>query len=215
MVVTKPGYVFQIQLIPTKENPRDIEIEYIGKVDNLGPVIEKIAVTEKDSNSITVEVTVKRLEDGELSYYYKKEDENNYHELEGKQNTSDLTAKITGLEQNKIYNIKVVVKNKKGTAEAEISEITGELRTGTISQKGETVWSNGKASIELETTPSGLEMEYQVNGIEGTWSKYEGAIGNLDHEDRVYARITDGTNVGETATVEIRDGGLPVGKVGK
>ncbi|MCI9087714.1 MAG: hypothetical protein HFJ32_04085, partial [Clostridia bacterium] len=78
-----------------------------------------------------------------------------------------------------------------------------------ISQKGETTWSNEKASIELETTPPDLRIEYQINGIEGTWLLYNGPIGNLNHKDTVYARITDGVNSGEAASIKIRDGEVP------
>ena len=104
-VITKPGYVFQVELVPTTENPKDVQIEYLGKVENLGPVIKEITVIEKSSNNIIVEVTIERVGDGKLSYYYKKENEEIYHELEGKRNTDDLTAEFTDLEQNQIYNI--------------------------------------------------------------------------------------------------------------
>ena len=209
LVTTKPGHIFQIELVPSKENPKDIQIEYIGEAGKLFPKINSIEVTSKNSNSITVKVTVSRLNNGTLSYYYKKEEETEYHELEGKQNTEDLTAEYTGLEQNKIYNIKVVVENKVGTDEAVINELTRELAVGIISQKGETTWSNEKASIELETTPPDLRLEYQVNGIEGTWLSYNGPIGNLNHKDTVYARITDGVNSGEAASIEVRDEEAP------
>ena len=209
LVTTKPGYIFQVELMPDKENPKDAEIEYIGEAGKLFPKINSIEVTGKNSNSIAVKVTVSRLNGGKLSYYYKKEEETEYHELEGKQNTEELTAEFTGLEQNKIYNIRVVVENKVGTDEAVINELTGELAVGVISQKGETTWSNEKASIELETTPPDLRLEYQVNGIEGTWLLYNGLIGNLNHKDTVYARITDGVNSGEAASIEIRDGEAP------
>ncbi len=209
LVTTKPGYIFQVELMPNKENPKDAEIEYIGEAGKLFPKINSIEVTGKNSNSIAVKVTVSRLNGGKLSYYYKKEEETEYHALEGKQNTEDLTVEYTGLEQNKIYNIKVVVENKVGTDEAVINELTRELAVGIISQKGETTWSNEKASIELETTPPDLRLEYQVNGIEGTWLSYNGPIGNLNHKDTVYARITDGVNSGEAASIEVRDEEAP------
>ena len=34
---------------------------------------------------------------------------------------------------------------------------------------GETVWSNGIANIELETTETGVTIQYQVGGTEGEW----------------------------------------------
>ena len=104
-VTTKPGHIFEIQLVPSKENPKDIEVEYIGEAWKLLPQIKSIVVTSKSSNSIAVEVTVSRLNDGKLSYYYKKESETEYHELVDKIKVTDLTAIYAGLEQNQIYNI--------------------------------------------------------------------------------------------------------------
>ena len=86
LVTTKPGYIFQVELMPNKENPKDAEIEYIGEAGKLFPKINSIEVTGKNSNSIAVKVTVSRLNGGKLSYYYKKEEETEYHALEGKQN---------------------------------------------------------------------------------------------------------------------------------
>ena len=38
--------------------------------------------------------------------------------------------------------------------------ITVKVITGTVSQKGSTTWSNGKASIELETADNQFKIEY-------------------------------------------------------
>ena len=51
-------------------------------------------------------------------------------------------------------------------------------------------------------------MEYQVNGTEdGSWTQIanNGTIENLNYNDNVYARLTDGSNVGEYATLVITD----------
>ncbi len=92
-----------------------------------------------------------------------------------------------------MYNIKVVVEDENGTAEKVINERTGELKEGTVTQKGETVWSNGTASIELETTETEVSIQYQIDGIEGQWLDYKGPITGLHHGQTVYALITDGT----------------------
>ncbi|MCI9087393.1 MAG: hypothetical protein HFJ32_02395 [Clostridia bacterium] len=213
IVDTTDGCVVEIIVTPDGE----ISVGEVVQGDKLPPKVGSITVTTKSSDSISVAVTVRRLEEGKLSYYYKKSDEVTYHELAGKQNTTDLTADFTNLDPDKIYDIKVVVKNKKGTSETVISELTGELRYGTIQQKGITTWSAGKASIELmlKDAESRFKLEYQVNGIDGTWQPYNGPIGNLNHNDTVYARATDGRNEGDVATVEIRDGGAPIVSVAK
>lgn len=202
---TTEGYIVEVIITPDGE----VIIGNIVPEDSLPPKVREVKVTNKTSNSISVEVTIARLEDGKLSYYYKKEEETEYHELEDRIKVTDLTATYTELEQNKVYNIKVIAENKKGKSELVVNVLTGELEVGIIRQKGETIWNNNKASIELETTNTNLTLKYQINGIDGTWQNYEGAIGNLDHEDTVYAVLTDGTNYGDVATIVVRDGTAP------
>ena len=200
---TTEGYIVEVIVTPDG----NVIIGEIVKGDSLPPKVQSIKVINKTSNSIEVEVTISRLEDGKLSYYYKKESETEYHELADKIKVTDLTAIYAGLEQNQIYNIKLVAENKKGKGEKVINVLTGELETGVISQKGETTWANNKASIELETTNTNLTLKYQIGGIDDDkWLPYNGPIGNLNHDDTVYAVLTDGTNYGEVATVVIRDG---------
>ncbi len=214
IVDTKDGGVVEIIVTPDG----NIEIGEVVLGDKLPPKVGSIKVVTKSSESISVQVTVRRLEEGKLSYYYKTVDETTYHELAGKQNTTDLTADFTNLEPNKIYNIRVVVKNSKGTSETVISELTGELRYGTIQQVGTTTWSAGKASIQvvLKDAEARFKLEYQVGSISGTWLPCNGTIGNLEHNDTVYVRSSDGVNHGEdSATIEIRDGGAPTVTVTK
>ena len=171
------------------------------------PRVKAINIVNKSANSMTIQVTVNRLEDGKLSYYYKKEEEQ-YHELE--KNTTNFTVQLTNLEQNKVYNIKVVAENKKGRSQLIKNEMTGELANGTISLKGETVWDNGLASIEIETTQIGVVLQYQVNNINGEWQTYNGRINNLKYGDHVYARIYDGVNGSEESTIIISEKIAPI-----
>ena len=56
-------------------------------------------------------------------------------------------------------------------------------------------------------TETGYTIEYQVNNTEGSWTQIanNGTIGNLNYNDTVYARLTDGSNVGDYATLVITD----------
>ena len=188
-LTTNEGYIVEIIISPDG----NVSIGDVVKWDKLPPKIGEITSTS-ESNSIHIEVEITRSE-GEisLSYYYKKEGEpdSSYQTL--KEGVKELTADFTGLEQQKVYNIKVVVEDENGTAEKVINERTGELKEGTVTQKGETVWSNGTASIELETTETEVSIQYQIDGIEGQWLDYKGPITGLHHGQTVYALITDGT----------------------
>ena len=60
--------------------------------------------------------------------------------------------------------------------------------------------------MQVSTTTS-YKIEYQVNSTSGQWTQItnNGAIGNLNYNDTVYARLTDGSNVGNYATLVITD----------
>ena len=197
-VTTSEEHVFKVT-----ETEDEIIIEYIGEANKLGPTITDILVKNKTTSTIEIEVTGKRLEDATYTYEYKKEGET---EWKTAGTTEENTYKYTGLEANEIYNIRVKVENKKGSTEKETSVRTGELTTGKVSF-GETRWENGEAKVIVINSEAGYEIEYQINTIDGEWTKIEngGEIGGLKHGDTVYARLTDGTNHGEHASVDIQD----------
>ena len=199
-LTTNKGYIVEIIISPDG----NVSIGDIEKGDSLPPKIGEITSTS-NSNSIHIEVEITSSE-GEvrLSYYYKKDGEleSSYQKL--KEGVTELTADFTGLEQNVVYNIKVVVEDDNGTAEKVINVTTGEL-TGAVTQKGETVWSEGTATIELETKEEGVTIQYQIDDTEGEWLDYEGPITGLNHGETVYAVITDGTNQSGHTSIDILD----------
>ena len=75
---------------------------------------------------------------------------------------------------------------------------------------GEPIWSEEKASITIETETE-YQIEYKVN--EGEWKKLsissegtnKGKVESLNHNDVVYARLTDGVNVGKETSTTIVD----------
>ena len=199
-ITTNEGYIVEIIISPDG----NVSIGDAEKGDKLSPKIGEITSTS-ESNSIHIEVEIARSE-GEvsLSYYYKKdgEAEDSYKAL--KEEVTDLTADFTELEQNVVYNIKVVIKDNNGTSEKEINVTTGEL-TGTVTQKGETIWRDGTATIELETIKTGVTIQYQVDTTEGQWIDYEGPITGLHHGETVYAVTTNGTNQSGHTSIDILD----------
>lgn len=84
------------------------------------------------------------------------------------------------------------------------------LPAGTTIEKSETpvsfgmpYWSNGKASVSINTSTN-YTIEYQVNSIEGTWTSGTYVTG-LSNKDIVYARLTDGTNASDYTSITIED----------
>ena len=202
-IITVPeGYKFQIHI----NEYDDVEVEYIGKGNSLLPYIQDITVISQTSNSVELQISVSRLNGGSLSYYYKVkgEPEESYQIV--KENTTDLTVKIEGLTAKTTYEIKVKATNENGTTEKIKEVLIGELK-GTINQKGETEWSNGKATIHLETETQNVSIMYQINGIEGNYLPYddEQGITNLEHGDKVYAVLSDGNNITDYTSIDIID----------
>ena len=126
-VTTTSGYIFKITLVPSKDNVEDIQIEHIGKVD--GPRIRNLKVTNKTTNSITVEVETANAEGATYTYYYKKDGEVSWKKAE---EIKEKTYTFSGLESNVIYNIKVRVEKDGKAVEKEVSTITGELPEGAV-----------------------------------------------------------------------------------
>ena len=206
-IITVPeGYKFQIHI----NEYDDVEIDYIGKEDDLLPYINEIKVISQTTNSVELQVSVSRLNGGTLNYYYKEKSEpdENYQLIKG--DTTELTASISGLTDKTTYEIKVEATNKNGTTEKIVEVLIGELK-GTITQKGETVWGNGTAIIHLETQVPNADILYQINILDGVYKPYddEQGITGLKYGDTVYAVLSDGTNITEYTSINILDNQKP------
>ena len=205
-VTTTSGYIFKITLVPSKDNVEDIQIEHIGKVD--GPRIRNLKVTNKTTNSITVEVETANAEGATYTYYYKKDGEVDWKKAE---EIKEKTYTFSGLEANVIYNIKVRVEKDGKAVEKEVSTITGELPEGAV-QFSPVEWKDGQASTTITTSETGYTLQYQIGGItEGSWTNTTSGsvIGNLQHGQIVYGRLFDGTNGSKTANIDVQDEILP------
>jgi len=201
-VTTTSGYIFKITLVPSKDNVEDIQIEHIGKVD--GPRIRNLKVTNKTTNSITVEVETANTEGATYTYYYKKDGETDWKKAE---EIKEKTYTFSGLESNVIYNIKVRVEKDGKAVEKEVSTITGELPEGAV-QFSPVEWKSGQASTTITTSETGYTLQYQIGEItEGSWTNTTSGsvIGNLQHGQIVYGRLFDGTNGSKTANIDVQD----------
>ena len=171
--------------------------------DDIPPEVN-IQAGAPTSNSVQVTVTAVDgqsglAEQGAYTYYLNNEQKSS-------NNTNTYT--YTGLTQGTQYTLKVIVKDKAGKTTEKTTSITTlsiPAGTGAITF-GNTTWSSNKASVQVSTN-TGYQIEYQVNSTSGSWTKIAsgGTIGNLNHNDNVYARLTDGNNVGSYATCAIKD----------
>ena len=203
---TTEGYIVEV-IVDDREN---ITIGDITKEEKTAPRIRKLIATST-TNSITITADIVRLNDGTITYYYKLENDIDFKKHEESKNTSTT---ITGLLQNKVYQIKVIVENDNGSCEAETNVITKNIEgasdgliTGAITASAPT-WSNGTASITLSTN-TGLTIQWQKGGItEENWTTGTSVTG-INHNETVFARLTDGINYGEEASITILDSIAP------
>ena len=204
-VETKEGYIVEVIVTTPSGGKTTITIGNIEESTNPLPRISIKGITAT-SSSITVKVEIAKIEKGKATYMYKLQDTETWSaekEVTGKEIT------ITGLQDKKIYDVKIVAKNENGERTAVRTIRTGDLATGKITA-GAVTWNNGKASVTLSTT-SGMEIQYQINSeSENGWLKYPTAgLTNLNTGSKVYARLTDGINYGEQTIVNIEDGVAP------
>ena len=192
---TTEGYLVEVWI----DDDDNITIGDITDKDKALPKIRNVE-TSATTNSITIKVDVARLYDGKLTYLYKLEEEEEY--IKYKQ-TTETTVTIPQLVTNKIYNIQIIAENKNGKNVFNTNVLTGELPNGTIRQKGETIWKEGLATIELETTKTEYQIQYQIGEITGTWIDYTGPISGLKPGETVYPVLTDGFNLSDEASITI------------
>ena len=76
---------------------------------------------------------------------------------------------------------------------------------------GEIKWKDNKATVSVSTEME-YQIQYQINSTEDEWINIEEEmikLDNLNHNDVIYARLTDGINVGNYATLIIEDRIIP------
>ena len=195
------GWIFWVN----KDNQ---EIEIQGEEKNPLVRIKEIKLTTS-TNSIKVDVDVTRGEGAKYKYYYKKQDTTDAFKLAKESNSTSYT--IENLEQNVTYVIKVEATNENGTVSKEAVGRTGEIpdAQGAI-EFSSPIWNNGKAEVTItKTTNDSMKIQYRVTVGETIGEYQEIASGekitNLELGSIVTARLWDGTNVGNTANINIQD----------
>ena len=199
--VNVDGWIFWVN----KDNQ---EIELQGEEKNPLVRIRDIKLIS-GTNSITVELDVSRGEGAKYKYYYKKQDTTDEFKLAKETNSTSYT--IENLEQNVTYVIKVEATNKNGTVSKEAVGRTGEIpdAQGAI-EFGSLTWNNGKAEVTItKTTSDSMKIQYRVT-VGTTIGEYQEIasgekITNLELGSIVTARLWDGTNGGNTTSLNVQD----------
>ena len=193
--------------------------------DETNPTVTVTAQGSPSTNSITVTAQAVDNESGMVAsptytFQYKTSGAGSYTTPSDASDVSSATYTFTGLTQGTSYDIQVIVNGDNagntgtGTTQATTTTVPGAdegLETGNITASP-VEWDNYKASTTL-TTNTSFKIQYQINGVnEGSWSAAANSpvtVSNLDHGNTVYARLTDGTNAGDYAAINILDGTAP------
>ena len=186
--------------------------------DEIPPIVT-VTSDGTTSNSIKVNVAAIDNESGMVdsptyTYSIKQsgQDDNSYTTPSGASNLTTNTYTFTGLTQGTSYDVKVEVNGDKegnigiGYLTNQVTvKIPDALEEGAITF-GSVTWNSGKASVTIKTNTR-YTIQYQVNSTTGTWTTIGngGTVNNLNHNDTVYARLYDGTNYGEDASITIKD----------
>ena len=193
------------------------------EVDTTPPIVT-VTAGGKTTNSITVNVQATDSESGmkenpTYTYYIKKSSEADSSYQAKATDVTNSSYTFAGLQQETSYDIKVEVNGDKagnkgtGTLTGQTTKKVPGGETGVEEGAitfGTTTWSGGKANITISTN-TGMQIQYQVDSTSGSWTKISngGTVGNLQHGQTVYARLTDGTNYGDYASASIVDGIKP------
>ncbi|MFR5190806.1 MAG: hypothetical protein ACLTEH_06205 [Clostridia bacterium] len=196
-ITLEDNYVFLVEEL----DKQDVKITYIGKPGEVPPRITNLEITST-TNSITVKASGLRLEDATYTYYIKTEKGNEYGEAIAVTQQNNYT--YANLTQNHIYYICVVAKTPHGTSSMEDSKTTGTIQALT---SGNTTfsstpegWTNKVVQTKITTTITGFTLQYSKDLVD--WKNYTKEVESTKNET-IYARLTDGNNMGEYISTKI------------
>lgn len=182
--------------------------DYVGESGNLPAKIRKVEVTNKTLSEVSIQVTTARAEGATLRYSYKKITDADY---QGNIEQSENTYTFSELESKQTYKIKVeLLKDNQVVDTEEIEVRLGNLEEGSITF-GKVTWSNGTASVPVSTNTS-YQIQYQIGATEESgWTNIpvNGIITGITNGQEVYARLFDGKNGSDPASITVEDTTAP------
>lgn len=185
----------------------------VNNIDRIKPK-EFAAVATSTSGSITLSGNTEDSEatqidgiSGIATYYFSLDGGTNWVTNEEMLQTSYTFA---NLPQNTQYTLKMKAVDKAGNY-VETETIT--LATGKVPNLDIEIgnvqfnctpseWTNQNVNVEITTTETGYTLQYSTD-LEN-WTDYVSAV-SITENGAIYARLTDGTNVGEYATANINN----------
>ncbi len=209
-----------------KTNTNNVSATATGSVSNIDTAAPQIGTQLKSTASTVSSITLSTTATDSLSgiskivWYYKLSNENSYTSIEevdktmneterGKTTAVTKTKKITGLEENKIYNTYALIYDVAGNSTRTPLNGTTDVSTSTMPtasaiefEYSNEDWTNESVYVTITTTEDTNEytLQYSTDGNE--FKDYTSEI-EMTENGSIYARLVDKTNtnnISETAT---------------
>lgn len=198
------GYVFRVTEDEDNDGKKDghITYRYISELKNIQPevVIKSLTTT---TGTIKVEVKPRYAQNEEYEYYIKDGEagENTYQKDGDKTTSTEHT--FTGLTENKIYTIKVVLKMKgKNDATIEQNAKTVEMKTLSEAEMvftdNPSSWTNTDVEVTVSVTNEEVQEQIQNGNYRIQTKLNDGSFEYSDSQtataqnDTIGATVTDG-----------------------
>lgn len=185
-------------------------------VTEINPPVVNITIGQVGTNTIEASVSAQDNESGMpdspvYEFYIKKSSDGSFPSNPSYRGTNN-NYKFTELDNNTSYDIKVVTHDIAGN---EGNSISRNNRTVAISGEGGGIsfgtveWQSDHTARVVISTTTSYTVQYQVNGTsEGNWTT--GTIAsNLRVNDRLYARLWDGSSSSGSIDTVITDTVIP------
>lgn len=181
-------YVYEL----TKGTDGNIDYEDQGTVSKIKPKIEKIEITNKTSNLISVKVTTLRNEGGTLKYYIKEENAQEYTFVV-QQAEEEYDFSINPEKRYIKIKVEAIAKNGEIASKEKEIENVPDLKEGMVSINYQKEWTEGPLTVTVSTPEKRYTLQTSQDGInwEDADSTNQTANQLFTQNGSVYARLVD------------------------
>ncbi len=205
-VTTKPGYIFRIELVPSKEKPTDAKIEYAGKNGTTDKIyVQSITlnkteetIVEDGTTKLTATVSPDNAENKEVEW--KSSDETIA--------TVDNTGLVIGI---KLGEVTITAKTKDGSNKTAECKITVETNWELMSKIAKEIANDSSITSSSNQATVTVEEKSKTINVGGIYDvRYNGEkrrvrVLGFKHDDLVDTTVYGGTHTKAGISFEFYD----------